>query len=301
MSDENLSRFISDGVRNIEAMLRQWRCVNSHIAIDDQTPTPSRSEAVKAKAKRRDQVCVLTKNGSILADVAHIVPWSLLHPNPSATKTNRRHEFWLAVKAMWGADRVEEWMQECGDAGQNFHALDTVRNVVLLFVGLHRMWPRGIWAIKPLGEPNETDENGVPQIRVQFVWLRTDPEHRMYDLLPANEPPPSVHPPLNPPSWVAPLHSARTHIFCLQSGDIITIKSKAEAPEQPVELPSWSLLDLQWKIAQLMSISGAADPVALERSEDSDDDEIREVTLYDVDEPLPEDWVWELLTKSSSP
>ena len=210
-----------------------------------QSPNPvRRSEKAKAACKKRDnEKCVLT--GWLQPDVAHISPFSLHNSNTV--------HFWALLQVMWGKEKAEVWRDAVAlDADGN----EKVSNLLCLTPTLHRWWKNAKFALKPISVSGN-------ELRVQFFWLKDVKHHpnQLIDLL-------------TKPEDVLTEQPCQQGRKLFESGTFFTIKA-----EDPDELPSWEILEMQWNLQRLAAMSGAAD-VDLENFDDDNDPEIPVLTRH---------------------
>ncbi|KAL3456591.1 hypothetical protein BJX64DRAFT_38545 [Aspergillus heterothallicus] len=211
-------------------------------------PLSWRGEAVQAKKfrrsatlpdkcrKRDNDTCLITRGGDCV-DVCHIYPFSLATKMGSTT----HRSFWDILSFYWSKDQIRGWESIVLGSSRT----ETLPNVLCLARTVHGLWGMGRFALKPISLSSDKTS-----LTVEFYWLRNyDYEFRRLDL------PPCLQENVDSTSRGTRLVDCPTKI-CLESGDKLVFTT--EDPET-LPLPSMELLELQWILNRLVSLSGAAD------------------------------------------
>jgi hypothetical protein len=137
--------------------------------------------------------------------------------------------------------------------------IDTPRNMICLSPLLHRWSSKAIFGLEPIRPEAENS------VFVRFRWLPFTGfsiKNTRHDLSRTPDEARTVRPGLQAYE-VVNLVTKRP----IQTGDVFEIKSNEKG-----QLPSWTLLELQWKLIGMCAISGAGEAEA-EDFDDSDDEE----------------------------
>ncbi|KAJ0415696.1 hypothetical protein BJY00DRAFT_293127 [Aspergillus carlsbadensis] len=196
-----------------------------------------RSAALIDKCRLRDQdTCRITKGGDC-TEVCHIYPFSL------ATKvgTISHTSFWDLLSFYWSREQIRSWEEKLLGPSRT----EILENVICLAQTVHGLWGKGRFALKPISLSTD-----AKTLTVEFYWLHEYPYE--YRLL--------ATPPFSPASVDCTRRGTRL-LDCrakriLESGDLLTFKT--EDPDT-LPLPSIEILQLQWILNRLVSLSGAAD------------------------------------------
>lgn len=220
----------------------------------------SRAEGPKDKARARDhKACALT--GEIPIDVAHIYPNGLI----SSHNPDRISNFWKVLPAFWSPEQIRAWEAKIfRDPQHPLKPFDHCFNLICLNKDIHSMWNDGFLAFRPLGYHDE-----MRKLDIQVFW-QPNQGHRLNDRIPITK------------KAISSGGLARTSRFdgvltrriavgdeaeYVRSGHIFTLST-----HDPIDhpLPSKELLEMQWHINRVVSLSGAAGTAEFEV--DSDDD-----------------------------
>lgn len=247
-------------------------------ASDDQGTPPKRrrvrESAPKNLARERDHgSCVLTGLGP--SEVAHIYPNCLIHPSVTSRSDPG---FWRLLSAFWPPEKIEAWQSKIfRDPVDPSKPLDACFNLITLLSTLHKMWGKGLFALRPL------DYNAdMTELEVEFYW-QPHQDHKPADLVPLTK---------------IPL-SSRDLDFVVADGiryehtprDGASYKSgqkfvlRTEDPER-LPLPSKELLDLQWNLNRIVAMAAAGEKDDEEEfSEDDDDGDLKRWIESSVPQP----------------
>lgn len=151
------------------------------------------------------------------------------------------HEFWETLSTFCQPDRVEEWK----DAISGPQGAQGLANLMCLDPTTHTMWGNAKFALKPV----EMSDDGKT-LKVEFYWLSDLP----YASKSLETPPDTPHNLDSSPRGTRILNCLERTI--IKSGD--TVAFKTDDPQR-WPLPSIPLLQMQWLLNRMMSITGAAD------------------------------------------
>ncbi|CAK7273589.1 hypothetical protein SEPCBS119000_005738 [Sporothrix epigloea] len=239
------------------------------------SPATRSRHAVK-KAKTRDgHICILT--GTDSPEAAHIYPFS-------ADERSGRTIYLNMLISFWGKDKAEAWSSQYLKS----RVTESPKNLLCLNRQLHFWWGKCRLALKPLRTLDPCT------IKVQLHWLRrsitkpktvSDGSFDDISSLCGGE--------NDYQSWGQPPVAHRKSGLPLRTGQIFTIRA-----EDPEDLPSFELLEMQWDLQRIAAMSGAAEPednsFGEEEDEDEDggdymqphvlDDDVEELDLYRTEE-----------------
>ena len=191
-----------------------------------------------------------------------IFPYCLLNtppPHKERKHSDRIPKFWELLKIFWGKDRINTWRSKIfPNAEKPETGVDEPFNLISLGRDAHDMWNDGEFALKPLELSSDNKE-----LTVQFFWQvlnKYDQESRM-DLL--TEPASTKGLDRSSIRWL--FHPDGKKIC---SGDVFTFRTTDPAT---MPLPSKELLEMQWYLQRLVSMSGAAGWPSLDWDDDDDD------------------------------
>ena len=172
-------------------------------------------------------------------------------PHKERKHFDRVPKFWRLLSIFWGRHRVNTWRckifpnVEKSDTG-----VDEPFNLISLTPDAHDLWNKGLFALKPLELSNDNTE-----LTVQFFWQvpnKYNQESRI-DLL--TEPTSSKSlDDSGPGKWLA-YEEADKSLHRIRSGEVFTFRTTDPAM---YPLPSNELLEMQWYLQRLVSMSGAA-------------------------------------------
>ncbi|KAK3945642.1 hypothetical protein QBC46DRAFT_371261 [Diplogelasinospora grovesii] len=210
--------------------------VPASILNEPGTPNPAddvrRGSSVPDCAKARDgYVCIFAGTGD--PEAAHIFPFRTSH-NKKFSEINE------LLQCFWGADKHMAWRRVYENAG----ITQSTKNYISLNRQLHFWFDHARFALKPLRQTRN-------EIVVQWHWLKKailKPRGEIredQDIL--------VQAGLVDQSWGANLEHRRSGVP-IQTGQTFIIRA-----ENPEDLPSFELLELQWNLLRVAAICGAAD------------------------------------------
>ncbi|KAH8806054.1 hypothetical protein F5884DRAFT_836286 [Xylogone sp. PMI_703] len=211
-----------------------------------------RSTPAKEAAKARDGYrCALSGyHGEF--DVAHIFPFCL---SKAKHRTRREHLFEM-LGMFWPQDTVKSWKAEIFNEDGGPKGESSI-NLICLQPSLHRAWDNGRFALFPVSLSKDSKT-----LTLQFFW---QPQHTGGEKVPPSTLPPET-PDLIKDNEVA-YSGGRGNI---KSGDQILMTTD-DPKERP--LPSLKLLEMQWFLARIVGMAGAADVNQLDLDYDDDDDD----------------------------
>ncbi|RJE24233.1 hypothetical protein PHISCL_03443 [Aspergillus sclerotialis] len=230
------------------------------------TPTrSSRPSKPKRLATERDNnKCVLT--GSNVIEVAHIFPRCMIDPSKKTTNlANSIPAFWRLLEFFFEAERLDTWRRQLSTDPANPNKLsDGCHNNICISSWAHDLWTRGLFALRPIEVSHD-----CKAITVEFYW-QPRPTHGSFDSVDLSKQPGSSRG-LNQADC-----SSMTRLDTngnptpIQSGDVFTFRTH-DPTTHP--LPSFELLDMQWHLNRIVSMTGEADIYA-EFSEYDDDGDV---------------------------
>ncbi|EFE31052.1 uncharacterized protein ARB_02246 [Trichophyton benhamiae CBS 112371] len=194
-----------------------------------------------------ETICIITKHA--YPDVAHIYPYSMggvAHESPNST-------FWILLRSYWSNERVENWRAAVFPRGT-----ETLCNLLCLSPNMHRWHSKGLFGLQPV----EISED-KSRLTLKFYWLPQHQFSRNVDLSAR----PNIPCDLNGLEMDFKAWNAITERK-IRSGDEIILTT---SDPQNLPLPDWDLLELQWTLQRLASLSGAADINPQEYSDDDSD------------------------------
>ena len=173
--------------------------------------------------------------------------------------------FWDHLKNFWSKETVATWEATLFPRGLSETGDERVDNLMVLSKTAHVYWNRGAFALKPL---SISDNNTT--LKVQFFWQKkqTDIQATMSLL---TEPHSTKDLDQNEGAFD---HHGHTRLrypddIAIKSGDIFELKT-TDPINQP--LPNFTLLELQWALARVIGMAGAAFPYESTDGDDLDDD-----------------------------
>lgn len=202
---------------------------------------------------KRDLHCVISliENPAVL-ECTHIYPNSL-------GSTGYKPAFWDRLRMFWSEEKVGEWAALLG----TLQGTERLLNTMTLNVMAHKAWGQALFAFKHM----ETSVGGR-KMDLQFHWLKphektpatlTKEDFIKRPLLRSNEVCGDGH---------LHFHNVRTS-QPIKSGDIITMRTPYPTARA---LPSKALIDLQWYLNRIASLTAAATEIELKKFSDDDDD-----------------------------
>ncbi|CAK7275022.1 hypothetical protein SEPCBS57363_006465 [Sporothrix epigloea] len=240
-------------------------------------PSPvTRSRNAVKKAKDRDgHKCILT--GTDNPEAGHIYPFS-------AGPASGRRKYIAMLVSFWGKEKADAWSRQyCAT-----RVTESAKNLLCLNSQLHFWWGTCRLALRPIRTLDPCT------IKLQLHWLRrsrtrpTTPLSGTFDdirSLCGGED--------DLETWGAQPVAHRKSGLPLRTGQIFTIRA-----ENPEDLPSFELLDMQWNLLRVAAMSGAAEAedAPPEKGDDDNeysghyvpsdvsDDDVEELDLYRTEE-----------------
>ncbi|CAK7275561.1 hypothetical protein SEPCBS57363_006760 [Sporothrix epigloea] len=215
-------------------------------------PSPiTRSRNAVKRAKDRDShKCILT--GTDNPESAHIYPFS-------AGPASGRTKYINMLVNFWGKEKSDAWLRQCCTTS----VTESAKNLLCLNSQLHFWWGTCRLALRPIRTLDPCT------IKLQLHWLRrartrpTTPLSGTSDdirLLCGGED--------DLETWGPQPVAHRMSGLPLRTGQIFTIRA-----ENPEDLPSFELLDMQWNLLRVAAMSGAAEAEDAPPEEGDDDNE----------------------------
>jgi len=246
-----------------------------------------REKTPKDLALERDRgLCVVTKCGPI--DMAHIYPNCLIYPSRSRSAFDESiPEFWEILSIFWSPEQIQRWRSKIfRDSADPTKPADACFNLICLGPGVHRMWGDGAFALRPLDY-----NNNMTELEVEWYW-QPKQDHGPRDIVSLTKIPPSSR---DLDSVVNRDNIIFRLFFESSPGEITSIKSgqklvlKTSDPER-LPLPSKELLELQWHLNRIVSMSAAAEDRD-DNDDDDDDDDGGSILLPEDRRRNVETWV----------
>ena len=217
------------------------------------SPNTADRLATAAAHQRDGHMCVLSGYGC--PDAAHIIPLSLTH-DKAKQRTLR------FLESFWGPDATAVWRETCEDVG----VTESPQNIICLNKHLHALWGSASFGLKPLRD-RAVERN---EVWVQFHWLRQG-LYMPTDFALPEITDKQIH-------ELAKCAAEGSHGFAMAGSDLDgngrgrndTLAHRASGipiqtgqvfvirAEDPRNLPSLDLLELQWHLVRLAAMSGAA-------------------------------------------
>ena len=265
---------------NCYALPRLWMQRNSNDKDSTSTTTASsassnrssshesrgvaRSKSEEEKAVVRDrETCVITKTPPI--QICHIYPRSLLSENRTGVLQAAVPPFWSLLRLFFDKDKIDQWHSEIfRNPNQPDKGVETCENLMCLTPQLHTYWGMGKCAFRPVWKSDT-------ELELEYHWLPKPPHGHRDNILLSQQ-----------PQSTQGLRDSGGSILTtsdftpLCSGQRFTLQT--EDPEN-LPLPSFALLDMQWKLNQMVSLSAAGEAPDLE--EDRDDGDVSPVPAFD--------------------
>ncbi|CAK7274727.1 hypothetical protein SEPCBS119000_006321 [Sporothrix epigloea] len=211
--------------------------------------TRSRNAAIRAKA-RDGNVCLLT--GTENPEAAHIYPFSA-----GLKRESTQIDHIATLASFWGQERADAWRSQF----RSSRVTESPKNLLSLNNQIHFWWGAGRLALRPMQTLDPCT------IKVQLHWLRRS----------ARRPTMLSNGSLDDisalcgggtdfESWGRPPVAHRKSGLPLETGQIFTIRA-----DDPQDLPSFELLEMQWDLLRIAAMSGAAEAQDEGWAEDEED------------------------------
>ncbi|EAS36771.3 uncharacterized protein CIMG_02125 [Coccidioides immitis RS] len=253
--------------RDCHSLPRLWKQLVTR--SNSSTTTSPKEKSIKSRAsgpkeqacERDNSSCVFTK--SPIFEVAHIYPHCLIRPaTPPNERTDEIQGFWKILEFFWKPEKIQQWRQEIFCCPNNPNdGSDACFNLICMQPTIHTAWTKGLFALRPL-EYNEDKS----KLDVEWYW-QPKQSHGPYDLVDLRKPPSSSRDLDEVDGCTVALESSPNNFARLKSGHRFTLGTP---DAQRLPLPSRALLELQWNLNRIVSMSAAG--------EDDDDDERRSYT-----------------------
>lgn len=273
-------------LRNCYAIPRLWM----EISLYDEKYTPSATSsassnhsssdgrialamAEKNKAIKRDhETCVITQIPPI--DVFHIYPHSLRSENRTGGLRAAVSPFWSLLHLFFDEDQLDTWHREIfPDPISPDRGAEGCANLICLTPQVRTYLRMGKCAFRPVRQNLERTE-----LEVEFHWLPKHP-HGPLDSVPLEQQPLSTEGLTDSGGSIMTM----SDFSPLYSGQRFTLRT-----EDPVALPlpSFALLEMQWKLNQIVSLSAAAEGSDI----DEEPDDCRSSYVPGLDRRGIENW-----------
>jgi len=239
-------------------------------SASDETPSKRRRirETIPKKlATERDGGhCVFTKSWPI--EVAHIYPNCLIHPSKDPSTFDKSiPEFWKLLLAFWPSNKIQSWQKEIfRDPHDPSKQVDGCFNNICFSPTIHKMWESGAFALRPLEYNNDMTE-----LEIEWYWQPTQ-DHGPDDIIPLAKIPPSSrdldHIVRRDGNIGELIHKPTPEEYArMKSGQKLVLRTSD--PER-LPLPSKELLEMQWHLNRIVSMSAAAE--ACDEDDEYNDD-----------------------------
>ena len=181
------------------------------------------------------------------------------------------------LRNFWSEEKIAAWEKPIFPDGLEKRGLETPKNLITLSPTVHRLWNKGVFALKPISisEDNTT-------LTIRFFWQTK--QHLNMPTINLTTIPSSTSD-LDQsdlgtffPYRRLPGESPSKHRL-IKSGDLFELKT--DDPEAR-PLPSMALLEMQWFLQRVMGMAGAADELQDGDYHFSDDGFCR--GLYHIDD-----------------
>jgi hypothetical protein len=264
-------KFVTLLARDCHSLPRLWKQLvprsNSSTATSSkQKSVNSRASGPTNQARERDNSrCVFTKVSII--EFAHIYPHCLIRPaTPPGERAETIQDFWRLLEFFWKPEQIQQWRQEIFRCPNNLNnASDACFNLICMQPTIHTAWTKGLFALRPL-EYNEDKS----KLDVEWYW-QPKQSHGPYDLVELGKTPSSSRDLDEVDEFTVILEPTRNNFTRLKSGHRFTL----ETPDpRRLPLPSRALLELQWHLNRIVSMSAAGE----DSDYDHEDDERRSYT-----------------------
>lgn len=200
-------------------------------------------------------------------EVAHIFPFTMRYLQSSKARENDYNP-WNVLKLFWTEDRVDRWFQAVEPT------TETMKNLFCLAPSVHKYHKNAYFALKPV----EMSEDET-RLSLQFYWLpriNNPPEMRI-----STKPdiPPIIDRREND-SKVVKIWNVKTEKK-IYSQDQIIMKT---IDKERFPLPDPAILDMQWVLHVITTMSGGAEQLEEQYEDDNDDYPHAAMIRYDCDE-----------------
>ncbi|EEH17034.2 hypothetical protein PABG_07121 [Paracoccidioides brasiliensis Pb03] len=250
-----------------------------HPPLDHVSSTPStlssaeisahsdqRHRRVKPKtlAKERDRYSCAITEGEVF-EVAHIFPHFMINTKPSTNLDASIPPFWNLLDVFFEPDRLNRWRAEIfNDPSNPDKSTDGCHNTICLSPTAHRLWAKAMFALRPVSLSDDRKE-----LAVQFYW-QPRPAHGCFDSVNILESPGSSRDLVRVGANVLSIaaHDNATSAVAIKSGHIFVFRT-TNPNTHP--LPSFELLDMQWHLQRIVSMSGSAEIYDEDNGDDDGD------------------------------
>jgi hypothetical protein len=218
----------------------------------------SRDPGITKLAKERDgSRCVFTGVGE--PEAAHIYHNCLMDSRAFQTDSaGSGPGFWALLQHFWTPKQIQEWQQEIFSNPENpSTAHDGCFNRICMRRDIHGFWTSGFFALRPV---NDNDDGS--ELKVEWYWQPRQSHGKGEYVELTKIPPSSRDLDGSGDVYVAFKPSPGSSLEQIPSGQIFTLKT---SDRQRLRLPSKKLLELQWHLNRIVSMSAAG-------GEDEEDD-----------------------------
>jgi HNH endonuclease len=219
----------------------------------------ARATKMKNDAQERDgKACVLTRVSQ--HQVAHIYPQGLISlPNIQTAFDRCIPGIWKFLHVFWDEDRVSRWRHSIfRDPDDSEKPYDGCYNMICLRDDVLSMWGKGIFALRPISLSPDRK-----QLHLQFYW-QPNQTHGPNDFVEMTKAPLSSKDLTEVAGNMLSYHDSNQVWVSIKSGHIFTMTT---CDPERLPLPSFELLEMQWYLTRIVSMSAAA-----EAQEDVDSD-----------------------------
>ncbi len=223
------------------------------LAISPRPGSPASSNSRPSRptklAKERDgKCCVFTKTK--FPEAAHIYPHCLINPQAFETSPARLIPgFWGLLQNFWTRKQIQQWQQEIfPDPEDPSKTSDGCFNRICIQSNIHCWWTKGLFALRPLEYNHDKSE-----LEVEWYW-QPEQSHKKGDLVELRKMPPSSRDLDRSEGCFVSFEPSPGSFTQVISGQMFILKT---ADPHNLPLPSKELLDLQWYLNRIVSMSAA--------------------------------------------
>jgi len=221
--------------------------------VDNYAARRGRACATKPKndAQERDgKACAITRISQ--HQVAHIYRHGLINlPNIQTVFDRCIPSIWKLLHVFWDEDKVMRWRRSIfRDPNDPEKPCDGCYNMICLRDDIHSMWEKGIFALRPISlSPDQK------QLHLQFYW-QPKQTHGPNDFVEVAKAPLSSKD-LTEVAGNELSYKDNNQVWVsIKSGYLFTMTT---CDPERLPLPSFELLEMQWNLARIVSMSAAAE------------------------------------------
>ncbi|KAL3496662.1 hypothetical protein BJX62DRAFT_193767 [Aspergillus germanicus] len=229
---------LMSGYHPAASIAKNWSA-RTHSEKNDKPKTKkTRSKTTPELVLERDNSrCLLTKAGEPV-EIAHIYPFCM----GKREGTQQQIRFWTYLELFWSKDRVAAWKAAVlGSSGT-----EVIHNMMALRSDVHELWGKARFALKP----GELSSDGK-KLQVKFYWL---PAYEWTPYRPLFPPPDDGKYSELSVNGAKLIDITNLTVLCSGAGLVFETTDPVDHP-----LPSTAILDMQWVLARLQALSGAAE------------------------------------------